>query len=212
MSRRSSKTHPPYWQYAKDYLATKDGKLGEIITAYPGELLGSEGDPFRTLASAIIGQQISVKAADAIWARLEAKLEKIEAEHLLKLSEDEFRAIGLSRQKAAYMKSLSEFFLANPNVHHEWHNKHDEEVIKDLVSIKGIGRWTAEMFLIFHMLRADIFPIADLGVIKAINNVYGKKKPLEKERIIKIAEKWKPYRTVATLYLWRSLDPIPVQY
>ncbi len=206
------KSTPHYWPDAKDFLSGKDKTLGKLISSFGDEALSSSGNSFSTLTSPIVGQQISVKAAEAIWNRLKDKLGKIEPKNMLKLSEEDLRSIGLSRQKVSYVYSLSEFFLANKAVEKSWAEKHDEEIIKDLVSIKGIGRWTAEMFLIFHLMRPDVFPIGDLGLLKAVHRHYNKEREMEKPKVLKLAQKWQPYRTVATWYLWRSLDPMPVKY
>ena len=122
------------------------------------------------------------------------------------------KSCGLSRQKISYLKSLSKAFDNNLIKTNKWQYYKDEEIINELVQIKGIGRWTAEMFLIFNLCRPDVFPVDDLGLIKGICECYNIKYPIDKERAIKMSNKWKPYRSVATWYFWRSLDPIPVEY
>jgi len=202
---------PDYWNEAKRHLCLIDPVLAGIIKKYKGETLASRGSAFFSLARAIIGQQISVKAADSVWNKLAAKLGGEVLPHpVLELEATELRACGLSGQKVIYMKELAQFFATDKK--HNWHKKTDAQIITDLVSIKGIGKWSAEMFLMFHLMRPDVFPIADLGLRKAIEKYYngGRKMPLPK--MVKLAEKWQPYRTVATWYLWRSLDPMPIEY
>lgn len=201
---------PAYWDEAAKALARKDKILANIISRYKGEALMSRGSAFFSLARAIAGQQISVKAADSVWRKLETALGQVLPEAVIAATDDELRACGLSRSKALYMKELSQFFIKNPDT--KWHLQNDEEVVEMLVSIKGLGTWSAEMFLIFHLLRPDVFPIADLGLQKAIEKLYNGGKKMERKAMQKLAEKWRPYRTVATWYLWRSLDPVAVEY
>lgn len=204
---------PKFWEIAKKELIIKDKKLGKIIRNYPNDFLFSKSDAFYTLARSIVGQQISVKAAQAIWEKLEKKLNyKIkpiifERAHHMKL-----KSCGLSRQKVTYLKSLSREFISKNVKPDNWKNMSDDEIINELIKIKGIGRWTAEMFLIFNLCRPDIFPADDLGLIKGICECYKLKYPISKDLAIKISNKWKPWRSVATWYFWRSLDPIPVEY
>ena len=203
---------PFFWEKAKKVLKSKDKKLGKIISNYPKDFLFSKSDPFYTLARSIVGQQISVKAAQAVWNRYESKVKNVTPHQALKMHFMTLKACGLSRQKISYLKLLAKAFInkdLNPN---KWSSYSDEEVISELIKIKGIGRWTAEMFLIFNLCRPDIFPVDDLGLIKGICNCYNMKYPITKDHAIKMSERWKPYRSVATWYFWRSLDPIPVEY
>ncbi len=203
---------PFFWEKAKKVLISKDKKLGEIITNYPKDFLFSKSDPFYTLARSIVGQQISVKAAQAVWDRYELKVKKVTPENTIKLHHMSLKACGLSRQKISYLKSLSIGFIEKEINPKKWSKYNDEHIIKELTKIKGIGRWTAEMFLIFNLCRPDVFPVDDLGLIKGICNCYGLKYPISKENAVILSEKWKPFRSVATWYFWRSLDPIPVEY
>ncbi len=206
------KKKPIFWIKAKIELKKKDKKLGKIIDSYPNDFLFSKSDPFLTLARSIVGQQISVKAAQSVWDKLVLKIGKINPEIIYKSHSSTLKSSGLSRQKVVYLKNLS-FAFINKNIKvNLWNRMSDDEVIEDLIQIKGIGRWTAEMFLIFNLCRADIFPLDDIGVIKGVCKVYNLKYPLERKKLIQIGNKWKPYRSVATWYLWRSLDPIPVEY
>ncbi len=203
---------PIFWQKAKKTLSSKDNKLSKIIESYPQDFLFSKSDPFFTLARSIVGQQISVKAAQSVWNRLEAKVSKINPKIIAKTHSNTLKSVGLSRQKVSYLKNLAEAFIEKKIKLNMWNKMTDEEIVQDLIQIKGIGRWTAEMFLIFNLCRADIFPLDDIGMIKGLCKLYKISYPAEKEKIIKIGKKWKPYRSVATWYLWRSLDPIPVEY
>lgn len=194
-------TNPDYWQKALTHL-NKDKVLKSIIKSYKGESLTRRNTPFLTLARAITGQQISVKAADSVWKKLLLILPEITPEAITQASIETLRSAGLSERKAQYMKALAVFDPDRLN----YDAMSDEEVIKALTSINGIGSWTAEMFLIFCLLRPNVFPIKDIGVQKAIKKHYGH------DDYLKASETWHPYRTVATWYLWRSLDPVPVKY
>ncbi len=300
---------PHYWNDAKRHLSKQCPTMKQLIRRYKGETLRARGDGFYTLVRSVVGQQISVKAADAVWARLEAVVKPLTPTKLLSLSDETLRGCGLSASKVAYAKNVAAFYLsqniavngamgsASPlageatrlahhiatldshpvgqsgqrygglsrsgegassdaDTHHApspnplpqgeraslaaafvqqsstfgyadrvvseaayWANLSDEEVIAQLTSIKGIGSWTAEMFLIFHLMRPDVFPVKDLGVLKAINLYLlegdarlKSDKWLKPKEYQEISERWAPYRTVATWYLWRALDPVPVAY
>ncbi len=205
-------TCPKYWHEAKKYLAKKDNTLANLIATYSSESMINYHNPFLTLVKAIIGQQISVTAATTVSQRLESLLGNVTVTNYLKLDEDSLRQCGLSGRKISYITNIAQAFEQGILTPETWANMSDQEVIKQLTSIKGIGPWTAQMFLIFHLHRKDIFPIADLGLINAIQRHYSNENPLTKEQIIHLSERWKPYRTVATWYLWRSLDPASVQY
>jgi DNA-3-methyladenine glycosylase II len=202
---------PDYWLKAKRHLSACDPVLAKIIKTYKGETLVSRGSAFFSLARAIVGQQISVKAADSVWRKLEAGLGgAVLPATILAADTPTLRSFGLSGQKVIYLQELSQFFttLKRP----KWHMKSDAEVIADLISIKGIGTWSAEMFLMFHLLRPDVFPIADLGLRKAIEIHYNNGQKMLPAQMVQMAQQWQPYRTVATWYLWRSLDPVVVEY
>jgi DNA-3-methyladenine glycosylase II len=203
---------PLFWEKAKKILSLKDKKLSKIIKNYPNDFLYTKSDPFFTLARSIVGQQISVKAAQTIWERLETKIINIQPTTIIKTRFNTLKSIGLSRQKINYLKNLSYAFIEKKINLNSWNKMSDEEIILDLTQIKGIGRWTAEMFLIFNLCRSDIFPLDDIGMIRGLCKLYDIPYPTDKEILIQISEKWKPYRSVATWYLWRSLDPIPVEY
>lgn len=209
----TKKHMPAYWQEAAAALSATDLVMAGIIRQYDGEMLARRGTPFFTLARAIVGQQISVKAADAVWKKLEAGLGgSILPESVLALEDDGLRALGLSRQKAVYLKDLSRYFSQEADTIAHWVDMDDEALIKSLTSIRGIGRWTAEMFLIFHLLRPDVYPVDDLGLQKAVERHYFNGEKQKPAIIRQYGERWQPWRSVATWYLWRSLDPVPVEY
>ena len=203
---------PHFWEKAKKDLIKKDKVLGKIIKNYPRDFLFTKSDPFYTLARSIVGQQISVSAAQAVWERFEKKVKKVKPHNVKRMHYMKLKSCGLSRQKITYLKSLSVAFIDKKIQTNKWKNLENEKIIDELIQIKGIGRWTAEMFLIFNLCRPDIFPVDDLGLIKGICLSYKIKYPITKECAIKMSKKWKPYRSVATWYFWRSLDPIPVEY
>ena len=203
---------PIFWQKAKKVLSAKDKKLSKIIKSYPDDFLFSKSDPFFTLARSIVGQQISVKAAQSVWDKLEIKVKKINPKVIITTHSSSLKSVGLSRQKVDYLKNLANAFIEKKIKIDMWDKMNNEEIIQDLIQIKGIGRWTAEMFLIFNLCRADIFPLDDIGMIRGLCNLYNIPYPTNRKTVIKLGEKWKPYRSVATWYLWRSLDPIPVEY
>jgi DNA-3-methyladenine glycosylase II len=251
---------PHYWNDAKKHLSAQCPTMKQLIRRYKGEGLRARGDGFYTLVRSVVGQQISVKAADAVWARLEVVVKPLTPKKLLSLSDETLRGCGLSASKVAYAKNVAAFYVErgitspsrgevarragggnlpsaasdpHPSLRADlppegggklperayWANLSDEEVIAQLTSIKGIGSWTAEMFLIFHLMRPDVFPVKDLGVLKAINlHLLEGDARLKSDKWLKpkeyreISERWAPYRTVATWYLWRALDPVPVAY
>lgn len=203
---------PHYWNAAKKHLITNDKILGKIITNYHGESLTVRGDAFYTLARSIIGQQISVKAADTVWRKFEAQLENATPQAAINTSEAELRACGLSAQKVRYLHCLATHFIENEESIKNWPNLPDEELLTELTKLSGIGRWTAEMFMIFHLSRPDVLPLADIGLQKAIFRHYNKEQKMSLAEIFDLSQQWKPYRSVATWYLWRSLDPVPVAY
>jgi len=203
---------PDYWDRAKRALARKDPVMAAIIRSRPKVFLMRRGEPFLTLARAICGQQISVKAAQSVWDRVVACCSQVTPEHVLAVDRKKLRACGLSDRKTEYIADLAQHF-ADGRIHvHKWPQMSDEEIIAELVEVRGIGRWTAEMFLIFNLLRPDVFPLDDLGLQKGIRLSYFKGRKISLARMRKLGESWRPWRSVATWYLWRSLDPIPVEY
>ena len=203
---------PYFWEKAKKDLIVKDKFLGKIIKDYPRDFLFTKSDPFYTLARSIVGQQISVSAAQAVWERFEKKVGKVNPLTVKSMHYMKLKSCGLSRQKITYLKSLSIAFINKEIQPNKWKNLENEKIIEELIQIKGIGRWTAEMFLIFNLCREDIFPLDDIGMIRGLCKIYQLNYPINRDKVLKIGNRWKPYRSVATWYLWRSLDPIPVEY
>jgi DNA-3-methyladenine glycosylase II len=203
---------PSYWPTACAELAAADPVMAELIARYPDCVLGNRGDPFQTLARAIVGQQISVKAADSIWARFAALAETVAPQTVAALDPDVLSTCGLSRRKVEYLVDLAGHFVDARIRPARWKRMEDEAVIAELVDVRGIGRWTAEMFLIFNLRRPDVWPVDDIGLQKAVALHYlGGERPTPKA-LRQHGERLAPWRTVATWYLWRSLDPVVVQY
>jgi len=209
---RSSVDAPAYWAKAKRELARNDAVLGEIIRSYPRIHLQSRGDPFQTLTRSIVGQQISVKAAQSVWDRLRATARDMTPDSLLALERAALRACGLSERKAEYITDLARHFREGALHVHRWPDMEDDAVIAELTAVRGIGRWTAEMFLIFSLLRPDVLPLDDLGLQRAVSLAYRKGRTVTPGGLRRLAQAWRPWRSVATWYLWRSLDPLPVEY
>lgn len=203
---------PRYWAQASADLAACDHHMADLVRRYEGTSLVSRGDPFCTLARSIVGQQISVKAADAVWARFVGVLGEVTAERVSELGSEGLAGCGLSKRKIEYLGDLARHFLDGLLVPVSWAGLDDEAVIHELVAVRGIGRWTAEMFLIFNLMRPDVFPVDDIGLQRAVFDRYfaGEKQPLRV--LAQFGERWRPWRSVATWYLWRSLDPVPVEY
>jgi DNA-3-methyladenine glycosylase II len=203
---------PDYWPQATRDLAERDAVLRGLIDRYRGLALASRGDAFTTLARSIVGQQISVKAAQSVWERLSGRLSPVTPASVYRVRASTLKACGLSGQKASYLRDLSGKFLDGSLDAARWHALDDETLIGELTLVKGIGRWTAEMFLMFHLVRPDVLPVADLGLQRAMRLHYNRGRALSDARMRRIGAAWAPWRSVATWYLWRSLDPIPVEY
>jgi DNA-3-methyladenine glycosylase II len=203
---------PTYWTDACKHLARKDRVMKKLIAAHPDAMLQSRGDAFTTLARSIVGQQISVKAAQSVWNRFEVLVGRLEPQTVLRLRVDDMRQAGLSARKVEYLVDLSIHFSTGALAGARWPDMSDEDIIKELVAIRGIGRWTAEMFLIFHLMRPNVLPMDDVGLINGISKVYFSGEPVSRSDARELAEGWAPYCTVATWYIWRSLDPVPVNY
>ncbi|MDH5246127.1 MAG: DNA-3-methyladenine glycosylase 2 family protein [Betaproteobacteria bacterium] len=212
---------PSYWEEATRALAQRDRVLRRLIRAHPDVHLKRRSDPFTTLARAIVGQQISVKAADTIWRRFvaavapaakRAAFPRIAPAIVAATDIASLRHCGLSVRKAEYLRDLAAHFASGTLDPKGWRRLDDEALIAALVEVKGIGRWTAEMFLIFHELRADVLPVDDIGLQRAVALHYRGGRRMAPAAIRKLALDWQPWRSVATWYLWRSLDPVPVEY
>ena len=203
---------PDYWIRAKRALGRRDPVMARIMREHPKVFLARRGEPFLTLARAIVGQQISVKAAQSVWDRLAACVGEVTPQGVLAKPRPELRACGLSDRKTEYIADLAQHFADGAIHEHRWPQMTDEEIIAELVAVRGIGRWTAEMFLIFNLLRADVFPLDDLGLQKGIRISYFRGRKVSLRTMKRLGETWRPWRSVATWYLWRSLDPLPVEY
>lgn len=203
---------PDYWDEASAVLVKRDRILRKIIPKYDGMHLVSRGDAFVTLARGIVGQQISVKAADTVWSRLKVACPRMTPASILKLAGEEIAQCGLSKRKAEYVRDLAAHFKAGSVHAARWSEMEDEAIIEELVAIRGIGRWTAEMFLIFNLMRPNVFPVDDLALLRAIGMHYFSGEPVTRSEAREVAANWEPFRTVGTWYLWRSLDPVPVEY
>ena len=204
---------PEYWDDALEQLVKRDRILKKIIPRFPDIWLTTRGNPFITLARSICGQQISVKAAESVWQRVLLECGKRPSPaSVQKAGLERLRAAGLSGRKAEYILDLSTHFSDKLVQPAKWARMPDEEIIEELTAIRGIGRWTAEMFLIFNLQRPDVLPLDDVGLLNAISLHYFSGEPVSRFEAREVAQGWQPFRTVATWYLWRSLDPVPVEY
>lgn len=209
-------TTPEYWDDACRHLSRRDRVMRKLIPRFPEGRLQSRGDAFTTLARSIVGQQISVKAAQSVWDRFAALMAepstRLRPAAVLALDAAAARAAGLSARKVEYLFDLARNFESG-NVHvRQWQQMDDEDIIEELVAIRGIGRWTAEMFLIFHLMRPNVLPLDDLGLLKGISLNYFSGEPVSRAEAREVGDAWAPFRSVATWYIWRSLDPLPVDY
>jgi DNA-3-methyladenine glycosylase II len=208
---------PAYWDDACRHLAKRDRVMKKLIPQFGEVRLQCRGDAFTTLARSIVGQQISVKAAQSVWDRFAALAPgqqpyRIHPSAVLALAPEQMRAAGLSARKIEYLVDLAAHFESGAVHVPQWQQMDDEAIIDELVAIRGIGRWTAEMFLIFHLMRPNVLPLDDLGLIKGISVNYFSGEPVSRAEARELGDAWAPYRSVATWYIWRSLDPLPVDY
>lgn len=203
---------PAYWRQATQELAERDEVMQKLVRRFEGAALCSHGDAFTTLVRSIIGQQISIKAAESVWQKLIAVIPAITPDAVLGGDNSVLRACGLSLRKVTYLQDLSRRFINGTLNEAAWQETDDGALIAELMQVKGIGRWTAEMFLIFHMLRPNVLPLDDLGLQRAISLHYNASQPVSRLKMRAIAKPWQPWCSVATWYLWRSLDPQPVEY
>jgi DNA-3-methyladenine glycosylase II len=230
MSARASEPNPPaateppvvvqvtphYWDDACKHLSKRDRVMRKLIPQFGEGRLQCRGDAFTTLARSIVGQQISVKAAQSVWERFVALLAKpslhLAPASVLALESAAARAAGLSARKVEYLVDLAAHFESGAVHVEQWQEMDDEAIIDELVAIRGIGRWTAEMFLIFHLMRPNVMPLDDIGLLKGISLNYFSGEPVSRAEAREVGEAWAPFRSVATWYVWRSLDPLPVDY
>ena len=203
---------PDYWEEACRHLARKDRVMKRLIPQFGDACLQSRGDAFITLARSIVGQQISVKAAQTVWDRFAKLPRRMTAGNVLKLKVDDMQAAGLSARKIEYLVDLALHFDSGAVHANAWPEMTDDDIIAELVGIRGIGRWTAEMFLIFHLMRPNVLPLDDIGLINGISLNYFSGEAVSRSDAREVAAAWAPFCSVATWYIWRSLDPLPVGY
>jgi DNA-3-methyladenine glycosylase II len=202
---------PAYWDRACADLVKRDRILKRLIPKFGPVHLINGSDPFVTLARSVVGQQISVPAAQAVWVRIEQACPKLAPQQFVKLGQEKLIGCGLSKRKSEYLIDLARHFVSGALHVDKWMSMEDEAVIAELTQIRGIGRWTAEMFLIFNLSRPDVLPLDDLGLIRAISLNYFSGEPVTRSEAREVAANWEPWRTVATWYMWRSLDAAPDQ-
>jgi len=205
-------TVPPYWDDARKHLMKKDRVMKRLIPQFGNACLQTRGDAFVTLARSVVGQQISVKAAQTVWNRFALLPKKMTAANILKLKVDDMRAAGLSARKIEYLVDLALHFDTGAVHIKAWQAMDDEAIINELIAIRGIGRWTAEMFLIFYLMRPNVLPLDDVGLLNGISKSYFSGDVVSRSDAREVAAPWAPYCSVATWYIWRSLDPAPVAY
>jgi DNA-3-methyladenine glycosylase II len=207
---------PHYWDEACKHLGKRDRVMRKLIPQFGEGRLQSHGDAFTTLARSIVGQQISVKAAQAVWHRFSSLMANpalaLVPANILSLDTSAIRAAGLSARKVEYLCDLAAHFESGAVHVGQWQQMDDEAIIDELVAIRGIGRWTAEMFLIFHLMRPNVLPLDDVGLINGISVNYFSGEPVSRAEAREVGDAWAPFRSVATWYIWRSLDPLPVDY
>ena len=203
---------PKYWNKGKSYLSNKDKVLKKLIQTYRNEYLNLNSNYFHSLINSIIGQQISVSAADSMKTKFFKLKRNITPQTVSKLRTTDLRKCGLSRQKILYIRNISKFFLQNKKFIKNINKSSEEEIYNNLIEIKGVGKWTIHMFLMFSYGSSNIFPTGDLGFLKAISKLYKVQLPISERKLKLLYKKWSPYSSQATWYLWRSLDPIPVNY
>ena len=204
---------PSYWYRAKKILSKRDPVLKKIIKKYKKGFLTTRDRPFFSLCRTIIGQQISTRAADSIWAKFEKKCKKnITPKMILRLSSKNLKGAGLSRQKVSYLKNIAKNFINKSFDVKKLKTMNDEESINYITKLKGLGVWSAEMFLMFNLNRPDIFPVKDIGLLRAISKNYKTSYPPSKIFLNKISKLHNGYRSVFTWYMWRSIDPNDVEY
>ena len=201
-----------YWPQAIAELSQGDPVMAAMIQRFDQLSLVSRGDAFATLARSIVGQQISVKAADAVWARFVERVQEVCPDAILEQGVAGLVGCGLSGRKIEYVCDLAANFSSGRLNPQTWGALDDERLIAELTTVRGIGRWTAEMFLIFNQLRPDVFPLDDIGLQRAVFESYFAGEKQTRKVLAEFGERWRPWRSVATCFLWRSLDPVPVAY
>ena len=204
---------PKYWKEAKKILSKKDKVLKQIIKTNKKGYLTTRKDPFFSICRTIVGQQISTKAADSIWFKFETRCKKkIKPGVVINLSPADLKRTGLSRQKISYLKNIAKSFKNNSFDVSKLKYMNDETAINYITQLKGLGTWSAEMFLMFNLNRPDIFPTKDIGLLRAISKNYNTSYPPSTKFLNKLSNLHSGYRTVFTWYMWRSIDPVDVEY
>ena len=215
-SRAAHDVTPSYWDEACRHLGRRDRVMKKLIPKFGEARLRSRGDAFTTLSRSIVGQQISVKAAQSVWDRFAAVVGgqplRLLPVHVEALPVTRLREAGLSARKCEYLLDLARHFANGQVQEANWLAMDDDAIVNELVAIRGIGRWTAEMFLIFHLMRPNVMPLDDLGLLKGISLSYFSGEPVSRAEAREVGDAWAPYRSVASWYIWRSLDPVPVEY
>ena len=204
-------SEPAYWAKAVEYLKSTDPILSEIIDENLHPFLSPNGNVGNTLIKSIVGQQISVKAAASVWRKMEDLLGTVIPENIVLYDLQDLRECGLSMRKSEYMLDFSRLWVDSLS-DLDWFSMDDEGVRSRLLEIRGVGPWTVDMVMIFALGQPDILPLGDIGLIRAIEKTYARGSNLGVEEILDISTGWSPYRTVATWYLWRVIDPEPVNY
>ena len=205
--------NPAYWQDSLQYLTSADKTLGDVISQHKDYSITSRGEAYETLLRAIVGQQISVKAAASVWNKIVDLIKIIEPNKVLSTSKEKLKLCGLSKQKTQYILNISEHFKINNIIDDTyWEERTYLSVYEELITIKGIGPWTAEMFGMFYLLEKDIFPLKDVGILRAMYQLYNNGERIDIDKIVKISDTWKPYRSVACWFLWKSIDSEEVLY
>lgn len=218
----NSAPRPAYWDEACRALAGCDPVLAELIHTHSADTLRGSGDAFQTLVNAIVGQQISVAAAAGIWKRLTQAYPGLPREALSTAELSDLRATGLSWRKAEYIRGIAEAFASGSIQDATWADRTDDEIRRELTSLRGVGPWTADMLLIFHMQRPDVLPLGDIGLVNAAAGLYrwntddaetAAQRLAARQAVLEAhAQQWRPWRTVATWFIWRDLDAEPVIY
>ncbi len=216
MARPAAAVTPTYWDEACKHLSKRDRVMRKLIPQFGEARLQCRSDAFTTLARSIVGQQISVRAAQSVWERFIAlsggRSTRLQPAAVLALEVTAMREAGLSARKVEYLRDLAIHFTDGTVHVRQWQQMDDEAIIEELVAVRGIGRWTAEMFLIFHLMRPNVLPLDDVGLLRGISLNYFSGEPVSRAEAREVGDAWAPYRSVATWYLWRSLDPVPVEY
>ena len=204
-------SEPTYWTKAVKHLRLADPILSDIIDENLRPSLSPNGNVGNTLIKSIVGQQISVKAADSVWRQMEGLLGTVVPENIVLYNLQDLRGCGLSMRKSEYILDFSRLWVDSLS-DLDWFSMDGDGVRSRLLEIRGVGPWTVDMVMIFALGQPDILPLGDIGLIRAIEKTYAGGSNLGVEEILDISTGWSPYRTVATWYLWRVVDPEPVNY